>query len=78
VASTWLDTMRPLVHIIWTTLVITLFVLVMAIAVKFFQLTTVVVIPLSLIIIFCVTVAVWLMILPQKIRQEISIRIRNE
>jgi O-antigen/teichoic acid export membrane protein len=77
VAASWLDSMRPLAHIIWTTVVITLFVLVVAIAVKFFQLSTVVVIPLSLLIIFCVTAAVWLIILPEKIRQDITIRIKN-
>jgi O-antigen/teichoic acid export membrane protein len=77
VASTWLDSMRPLVHIIWSTLVITLVVLVVAIAINSFHPSTIVVIPLSLLIILSVTVAVWLIILPKKIRQDISIRIKN-
>jgi O-antigen/teichoic acid export membrane protein len=77
VASTWLDSMRLLVHIIWSTLVITLVVLVVAIAINSFHPSTIVVIPLSLLIILSVTVAVWLIILPKKIRQDISIRIKN-
>ena len=76
-ASTWLDTMRPLVHIIWSTLVITLVVLGVAVATKFFHASALLVIPLTLLIILSVTVAAWLMILPQKIRQDISIRIKN-
>jgi len=77
VASTWLDSMRPLVHIIWSTLVITLVVFVVAVAIKVSHPSTIVVIPLSLLIILSVTVAVWLMILPQKIRQDIALRIKK-
>jgi O-antigen/teichoic acid export membrane protein len=77
VASTWLDSMRPLVHIIWSTLVITLVVLVVAVATKFFLHSAMVVIPLSLLIIVSVSVTVWLMILPQKMRQDIALRINN-
>ncbi len=77
VASTWLDSMRPLVHIIWSTLVITLVVLVVAVAIKVSHPLTIVVIPLSLLLIFSVTLAVWLMILPPKIRQDIALRIKK-
>lgn len=77
VASTWLDSMRPLVHIIWSTLVITLVVLVVAVAIKVSHPSTIVVIPLSLLLILSVTVAVWLMILPQKIKQDIALRIKK-
>ena len=77
VASTWLDSMRPLVHIIWSTLVITLVVLAVAFAIKVSHPSIIVVIPLSLLIILSVTVAVWLMILPQKIRHDIAFRKKN-
>jgi hypothetical protein len=77
VATAWLDSMRPLVHIIWTTIVITLVVLAVAVAINVSHPSTIVVIPLSLLIILSVTVAVWLMILPQKIRQDIALRIKN-
>ena len=77
VASTWLDSMRPLVHIIRTTLVTALVVLVVAVAIKVSHPSIIVVIPLSLLIILSVTVAVWLMILPQKIRQDIALKIKK-
>jgi hypothetical protein len=77
VASTWLDSMRPLVRIIWSTLVITLVVFVVAVAIKVSHPSTIVVIALSLLIILSVTVGVWLMILSQKIRQDIALRIKN-
>jgi O-antigen/teichoic acid export membrane protein len=77
VASTWLDSMRPLMHMISSALMITLVVLAVANAINSFHPSTIVVIPLSLLIILTVTVAVWLMILPKKIRQDIALRIKN-
>jgi O-antigen/teichoic acid export membrane protein len=77
VASTWLDSMKPLVHILWGTLAIILVVLAVAVGVNFFKPSTTVAIPLSLLIILAVTVAVWLIILPQKIKQDIALRIKN-
>jgi O-antigen/teichoic acid export membrane protein len=77
VASTWLDSIRPLVHIIWSTLVINFIVVAIAVSIKFFHPSTIVVISLSLLIILSVAVAVWLMILPQKMRFEIALRIKN-
>jgi O-antigen/teichoic acid export membrane protein len=77
VASTWLDSMKPLVHILWGTLVIILVVLAVAVGVNFFKPSTTVAIPLSLLIILAVTVAVWLIILPQKIKQDIALRTKN-
>jgi len=77
VASKWLDSIKPLVHILWVTLVIIFVVLAVAVGVNVFNPSTTVAIPLSLLIIFAVTVAVWLMILPQKIRQDIALRIKN-
>jgi O-antigen/teichoic acid export membrane protein len=78
IASTWLDSMRPLVNIIWSTLVITLVVFAVAVSINSFHPSVMVVIPLSLLIILFVTVAVWLMILPKKIRQDIALRIKNQ
>ena len=74
VASTWLDSMRPLMHMISSALMITLVVLAVANAINSYHSSTIVVIPLSLFIILSVTVAVWLMILPKKIRQDIALR----
>lgn len=77
VASSWLDSIRPLVHIIWTTLVIAFVVLAVANAINSFHLSTIVVIPLSILIILFVTIAVWFIILSQKIRQDIFFKIKQ-
>ena len=77
VASTWLDSMRPLVQIIWSTLVITLLVLVVAVATKFFHTSAILVILLSIFIILSVITATWLMILPQKMRSTIILKIKS-
>jgi O-antigen/teichoic acid export membrane protein len=77
VASTWLDSMRPLVQITYSTIVITLVVLAVAVATKFFHASALLVILLSIFIILSISTATWLMILPQKIRQDISLKIKN-
>jgi O-antigen/teichoic acid export membrane protein len=77
VVSTWLDSMRPLVHLVRSALVITLLVLTIAVVINFFHPSFLLVMPLSLLIILSVSVAVWIMILPQKIRQDITLLIKN-
>jgi O-antigen/teichoic acid export membrane protein len=78
VASTWLDSIRPLVHITWTTIVIALIVLAVANAINSFDLSTSVVISLSILFILSVTPAAWFIIIPNKIRQDISFRLKNK
>jgi O-antigen/teichoic acid export membrane protein len=75
VASTWLDSMRPLVHILWRTLVIILVVLAVAVGVNFFNPSALLVILLSIFVTISVSTAAWLTILPHKIRQGIAFKI---
>jgi O-antigen/teichoic acid export membrane protein len=77
VASTWLDSMRPLMHMISNALMITLVVLTIAVSIKFFHPSVMVVILLSLLIILSVCAVVWFIILPQKTRHDIALRIKN-
>lgn len=77
VASTWLDSIKPLTHIIWTTLMIAFVVVAVANAINAFHLSTIVAIPLSILIILSVTVAVWFIIFPLKIRQNIYFKLKN-
>lgn len=77
VASIWLDSIRPLVQIIWSTLVITLVVLVVAVATKFFLASALLVILLSIFITLSVSTATWFLILPQKMRQDVALKIKN-
>jgi O-antigen/teichoic acid export membrane protein len=77
VASTWLDSMKPLMHMISSALLITLVVLTIAVSINFFNPSAMVVIPLSLLIILSVCAVVWLMIIPQKTRRDIALRIKN-
>ena len=69
VASTWLDSMRPLVHSMWSILVITLVVLAVAVVIKFFDLSSWLVILLSFLTILFVSIATWLTVLPKKMRR---------
>jgi len=77
VSSTWFDSMRPLVHIIWSILVITLVVLVAAIAVTLSHPPVLLDIILTLVIILCVSAAAWLIVLPHKMRSSIILKINK-
>jgi O-antigen/teichoic acid export membrane protein len=71
VALTWLDSIRPLVQLMWRSLVIILVVLAVAVATNFFLPSASLVILLTIFIILFVSTATWLMILPQKLRSSI-------
>ena len=77
VASTWLDSMRPLVQLMQSNLVITFIVLAISVSMKFFHPSAFTSIPVSLLIILSVGVAAWLMILPQKMRSTFSLKIKT-
>jgi len=77
VALTWLDSIRPLVHLMWSTLVIALLVLAVAVAINFFHPSASLVILLLIFIILFVSTVTWLMVLPEKMRQDITNRIKK-
>jgi hypothetical protein len=77
VATKWLDSMRPLVQITYSILVITLVVLAVDVATKFIHLSALFVILLSIFIILSISTATWLIILPLKMRQAIALKIKK-
>jgi hypothetical protein len=77
VASTLLDSIRPLVHLMWSTLVIALLVLAVAVAINFFHPSALLVILLLIFLILFVSTVTWLMVLPEKMRQDITNRIKK-
>jgi O-antigen/teichoic acid export membrane protein len=77
VASTWLDSMKPLVHILWGTLTIILVVLAVAVGANFFNPSALLVILLSIFVTISVSTAAWLTILPHTIRQGIAFKINK-
>ena len=77
VASKWLDSMKPLVHILWGTLVIIPVVLGVAVGVNVFKPSALLVILLSIFVTISVSTAAWFTTLPHKIRQDITNKIKK-
>jgi O-antigen/teichoic acid export membrane protein len=77
VASAWLDSMRPLMHMISSATMITLVVLAAAVAINFFHPSVIVDIPLSLIITLSACVSGWMIILPEKMRSTIILKTKQ-
>jgi O-antigen/teichoic acid export membrane protein len=76
-ASTLLDSMRPLMHLMWSTLLITLLVLAVAVTINIIHISALLVIPLSLLIILSVSLALWMIILPERMRSSILLKIKR-
>ena len=74
VALKWLDSMRPLMHLMWSTLTITLIALALAVAINFFHPSSLAVIPLAILVFISVSSVAWLVVLPQKMRSTIRIK----
>jgi O-antigen/teichoic acid export membrane protein len=77
IASTWLETMRPFLHLTYGVFGITFAAIGASSAIKLLHVSTTVAIMLSLILILSVSAAAWLTILSQKMRSDIFLKIKN-
>jgi O-antigen/teichoic acid export membrane protein len=76
-ASSLLDSMWPLLYIMVNSVVITLVVLAAAVAINFFHPSVLLVISLSLLIILSVSIATWMIILTERMRISIILKINR-
>jgi O-antigen/teichoic acid export membrane protein len=76
-ASTLLDSMRPLVSLLRTTLMITFVVLAVAVTINFFHPSAMLFIPLSLLLVISVSAGAWLIVLPKKMKSSIILKING-